>query len=100
MVSSHLRACSRSVLALFLLMAASSALLRADITGTILEVRQGKRCPGRDPLAGEPVSIRWERSRPQRHFLCWQQTCVANRDPNHVPENFGTLVRRPGKKRK
>lgn len=29
---------------------------------------------------------------PQRHFLCWQPTCVKNRDPNHVPENFGTLV--------
>lgn len=29
---------------------------------------------------------------PQRHFLCWQPTCVTNRDPNHVPENFGTLV--------
>jgi hypothetical protein len=29
---------------------------------------------------------------PQRHFLCWQQTCVVNRDPNHVPENFGSLV--------
>lgn len=29
---------------------------------------------------------------PQRHFLCWQPTCVLNRDPNHVPENFGTLV--------
>jgi hypothetical protein len=29
---------------------------------------------------------------PQRHFLCWQPTCVQNRDPNHVPENFGTLV--------
>jgi hypothetical protein len=28
----------------------------------------------------------------QRHFLCWQPTCVQNRDPNHVPENFGTLV--------
>jgi PQQ-dependent dehydrogenase (methanol/ethanol family) len=27
-----------------------------------------------------------------RHFLCWQPTCVANRDPNHVPENFGTLI--------
>jgi hypothetical protein len=27
----------------------------------------------------------------QRHFLCWQPTCVRNRDPNHVPENFGTL---------
>jgi len=27
-----------------------------------------------------------------RHFLCWQPTCVVNRDPNHVPENFGTLV--------
>jgi hypothetical protein len=29
---------------------------------------------------------------PQRHFLCWQPTCVVKRDPNHVPENFGTLV--------
>jgi hypothetical protein len=29
---------------------------------------------------------------PQRHFLCWQPTCVQNRDPNHVPENFGTLI--------
>lgn len=29
---------------------------------------------------------------PQRHFLCWQPTCVKDRDPNHVPENFGTLV--------
>jgi hypothetical protein len=29
---------------------------------------------------------------PVRHFLCWQQTCVKDRDPNHVPENFGTLV--------
>lgn len=28
----------------------------------------------------------------QRHFLCWQPTCVQNRDPNHVPEHFGTLV--------
>ena len=27
-----------------------------------------------------------------RHFLCWQPTCVVNRDPNHVPESFGTLV--------
>jgi len=27
-----------------------------------------------------------------RHFLCWQPTCVLNRDPNHVPEAFGTLV--------
>jgi PQQ-dependent dehydrogenase (methanol/ethanol family) len=27
-----------------------------------------------------------------RRFLCWQPTCVVNRDPNHVPENFGTLV--------
>lgn len=27
-----------------------------------------------------------------RHFLCWQPTCVVNRDPNHVPENFGTLI--------
>ena len=29
---------------------------------------------------------------PQRHFLCWQPTCVQHRDPNHVPENFGTLI--------
>jgi len=29
---------------------------------------------------------------PQRHFMCWQPTCVANRDPNHVPEHFGTLI--------
>jgi hypothetical protein len=28
----------------------------------------------------------------RRHFMCWQPTCVINRDPNHVPENFGTLV--------
>ncbi len=28
---------------------------------------------------------------PQRHFMCWQPTCVVNRDPNHVPENFGTI---------
>lgn len=28
----------------------------------------------------------------ERHFLCWQPTCVQNRDPNHVPEHFGTLV--------
>ena len=29
---------------------------------------------------------------PQRHFMCWQQTCAVNRDPNHVPEHFGTLI--------
>jgi len=29
---------------------------------------------------------------PVRHFLCWQPTCVINRDPNHVPEHFGTLI--------
>jgi hypothetical protein len=29
---------------------------------------------------------------PQRHFMCWQPTCVVNRDPNHVPEHFGTLI--------
>jgi hypothetical protein len=28
----------------------------------------------------------------QRRFLCWQPTCVVNRDPNHVPEAFGTLI--------
>ena len=27
-----------------------------------------------------------------RQFLCWQPTCVVNRDPNHVPENFGSLI--------
>jgi len=27
-----------------------------------------------------------------RHFMCWQPTCVVNRDPNHVPEHFGTLI--------
>lgn len=32
----------------------------------------------------------------QRHFLCWQPTCVVNRDPNHVPENFGTLIFKGG----
>jgi hypothetical protein len=29
---------------------------------------------------------------PQRHFMCWQPTCVVNRDPNHVPEHFGTMI--------
>jgi hypothetical protein len=29
---------------------------------------------------------------PVRHFMCWQPTCVIDRDPNHVPEHFGTLV--------
>lgn len=28
----------------------------------------------------------------QRRFLCWQPTCVKDRDSNHVPEHFGTLV--------
>lgn len=28
----------------------------------------------------------------ERRFMCWQPTCVVNRDPNHVPENFGTLI--------
>jgi hypothetical protein len=27
-----------------------------------------------------------------RRFLCWRSTCVVNRDPNHVPEAFGTLI--------
>jgi hypothetical protein len=27
-----------------------------------------------------------------RRFMCWQPTCAVNRDPNHVPENFGTLI--------
>jgi hypothetical protein len=29
---------------------------------------------------------------PLRHFMCWHPTCVVNRDPNHVPEQFGTLT--------
>jgi hypothetical protein len=29
---------------------------------------------------------------PQRHFLCWQPTCVTKRNSNHVPEHFGTIV--------
>lgn len=29
---------------------------------------------------------------PVRRFLCWLPTCVKDRDPNHVPEAFGTLV--------
>ncbi|MBV9762987.1 MAG: carbohydrate-binding family 9-like protein [Acidobacteriaceae bacterium] len=29
---------------------------------------------------------------PQRHFMCWQPTCVQKRDSNHVPEHFGTLI--------
>jgi hypothetical protein len=29
---------------------------------------------------------------PVRHFMCWQPTCVVDRDPNHVPEHFGTLI--------
>jgi hypothetical protein len=32
----------------------------------------------------------------QRRFLCWQPTCVVSRDPNHVPEAFGTLIFQPG----
>lgn len=28
----------------------------------------------------------------ERRFMCWQPTCVVNRDPNHVPEHFGTLT--------
>jgi len=28
----------------------------------------------------------------QRRFMCWQPTCVVNRDPNHVPEHFGALI--------
>ena len=28
----------------------------------------------------------------ERQFLCWQPTCAPGRDPNHVPENFGTLI--------
>lgn len=29
---------------------------------------------------------------PKRRFLCWQPTCTIYRDPNHVPEHFGTLM--------
>jgi PQQ-dependent dehydrogenase (methanol/ethanol family) len=36
-------------------------------------------------IEGQPPDAR-------RHFLCWQPTCVVNRDPNHVPENFGALI--------
>jgi hypothetical protein len=32
---------------------------------------------------------------PVRHFMCWQPTCVVERDPNHVPEHFGTLIFAP-----
>jgi len=28
----------------------------------------------------------------ERRFMCWQPTCVVDRDPNHVPEHFGTLI--------
>lgn len=28
----------------------------------------------------------------ERHFMCWQPTCVVKRDSNHVPENFGTII--------
>jgi hypothetical protein len=28
----------------------------------------------------------------ERRFMCWQPTCAVNRDPNHVPEHFGTLL--------
>jgi Flp pilus assembly protein TadD len=34
---------------------------------------------------------------PKRRFLCWQPTCAGNRDPNHVPEQFGTLVFGPAR---
>lgn len=29
---------------------------------------------------------------PRRRFLRRQPTCILNRDPNHVPEHFGTLL--------
>jgi hypothetical protein len=29
---------------------------------------------------------------PVRRCMCWQPTCVQNRDPNHVPEHFGSLT--------
>jgi hypothetical protein len=28
----------------------------------------------------------------RRRFMCWQPTCAIGRDPNHVPEHFGTLI--------
>ena len=54
-------------------------------------------------VSGKPVSdgTKWRMNLyridglgadPQRHFLCWQPTCVQNRDPNHVPEHFGALI--------
>jgi hypothetical protein len=27
-----------------------------------------------------------------RRFLCWRATCAPGRDPNHVPERFGSLL--------
>ena len=54
-------------------------------------------------VSGDPVKAgtRWrmnlyriegEGPDSKRRFLCWQPTCVVNRDPNHVPEHFGALV--------
>ena len=54
-------------------------------------------------VSGKPVAagIKWRMNLyridglgpdPQRRFLCWQPTCVQHRDPNHVPEHFGTLI--------
>ncbi|MDQ2776222.1 MAG: carbohydrate-binding family 9-like protein [Acidobacteriota bacterium] len=54
-------------------------------------------------VTGKPVSsgTRWRANLyridglgadPQRHFMCWQPTCVQKRDANHVPEHFGTLI--------
>ncbi len=54
-------------------------------------------------VSSKPISagIRWRMNLyridglgadPQRHFMCWQPTCVQHRDPNHVPEHFGSLV--------
>ncbi len=28
----------------------------------------------------------------KRHFMCWQPTCAPGRDPNHVPEHFGSIT--------
>ena len=39
-------------------------------------------------MADEPVSHRRPGRDPQRHFLCWQPTCVVDHDPNHVPETL------------
>ena len=50
----------------------------------------GAACEEMSALVRQQLALLGED--PQRHFMCWQPTCVVNRDPNHVPEHFGTLV--------